>query len=231
MVIKSFLLSPDFQVKPSLRPYTNSGEAVSAFLETFYSKSDIDPQWLEYRSHGYPSALAEASSTSFMQRLSPWLRTLLITDGTVTRSLEAYFWEPVKVEQVSLRLVSGLQSIPWLEATKGCKLLLRQVRLVGEHSMTVYTTAFSVVRLDAFSLEVQQQLQSGGIGIGALISEYGLESYRELLDLGYCASLEFEGVGMASALSTDVVFRHYRISVAGKPAILITEKFPLAVYE
>ena len=37
--------------------------------------------------------------------LPPFLRTLLVTDGTVTKSLEAFYWEPIKVVSITQELV------------------------------------------------------------------------------------------------------------------------------
>ena len=46
-------------------------------------------------------ALSNASSALKMSQLPPFLRVLLTTDGTVTKSLESYFWEPVAVVNIS----------------------------------------------------------------------------------------------------------------------------------
>jgi chorismate-pyruvate lyase len=53
-----------------------------------------------------------------------------------------------------------------------------------------------------------------------LIRDSGLESYREVLDVG----LDRTAGGELA------VFRTYRITIEHRPVILITEYFPLALY-
>ncbi len=165
-----------------------------------------------------------------MAELPPILRTLLITDGTVTRSLEAYFWEPIEIEQVSLESTHSKENIPWLKALAHEELLIRKVKLVGKTSNTVYATAYSVVRLNKIPVNIRDQLKHGGIGIGVLIRQFAVESYREILDIGYCHNLSFTHKEEGKPTHTNVAYRSYRIMVEKEPAILITEKFPKAAY-
>jgi chorismate-pyruvate lyase len=77
-----------------------------------------------------------------------------------------------------------------------------------------------VIRTELIPAHFRRRLIDREIGIGALIRDSGLESYREVMEVG----LE------PDTGTDDAVFRTYRIIIAGEPVILITETFPLALY-
>jgi chorismate-pyruvate lyase len=156
--------------------------------------------------------------------LPPFLRALLVTDGTVTKILEAYFWEPVEVQTVEQDFAVAERPIGWLDVSAGDEVLIRRARLRGTESDTLYADAFSVIRAELIPAVFSQRLIDREIGIGALIRDSGMESYREVLEVGVEPS-----DGGADAAS-DQVFRTYRIIIGRKPVILITESFPLARY-
>ncbi len=155
--------------------------------------------------------------------LPAFLRALLVTDGTVTKMLEAYFWEPVAVDTLAQDLTLAERDIPWLEITGGAPVLVRQAQLRGTDSNQVYAGAFSVIRTERIPAAFRQRLIDREIGIGVLIRDSGLESYREVLEVGAPALDPGDPDG-------DRVFRTYRIIIDRAPVILITETFPLALY-
>lgn len=161
--------------------------------------------------------------------LPPVLRALLMTDGTVTKVLEAYFWEPVLVQAQRLQTVMAEQSLPCMQVNKGDALLTRQVILRGERTQRIYATALSAVRLSALPEPVQAALVAGQIGIGTLIRDSGMESFREILDMGAECQPQAEAAILPSDRLT-AVHRTYRIISEGLPKILITEQFPMAAY-
>jgi chorismate-pyruvate lyase len=144
----------------------------------------------------------------------------LVTDGTVTKILEAYFWEPVSVDTLEQRFQSAEAPVPWIALQAGDRCLIRDARLRGQHSGRAFVEAFSVIRTELIPADFRRRLIAREIGIGALIRDSGLESYREVLDVG----LEREPRGR------DSVFRTYRIVIDRNPVILITECFPLEIY-
>ncbi len=156
-----------------------------------------------------------------LSALPPFLRTLLVTDGTVTKILEAYFWEPVTVDTLAQRFENAEENLSWLALSSGEQCLIREARLRGQDSNRSFAEAFSVIRPAQIPLDFRQRLIDREIGIGVLIRDSGLESYREVLDVG----LDCTADGAAA------VFRTYRIFMARQPVILITESFPLALYE
>lgn len=196
-------------------------------LEAFYARTEaqIDRRYQSEGFIGGGTVRINGGGSVAMEHLPAILRTLLVTDGTVTKLLEAYFWEPVDVATQQLEVVPLARALPWLAATPGEHALLREVQLRGVHSGRCYATAFSVVRLAVFEADLVQALCEGEIGLGVLIRDSGLESYRELLELLALPATEDETPGVALQMQ-----RTYRIIASGTPAILISECFPCELY-
>jgi chorismate-pyruvate lyase len=163
-----------------------------------------------------------------IQALPPFLRALLVTDGTVTKILEAYFWEPVEVQTLQQDFVTAERPINWIEIDAGDRVLIRRALLRGVDSGVKYATAFSVIRTQLIPETFRQRLVDREIGIGVLIRDSGMESYREVLEVGI-EPAEGDGETVASR-GSELVFRTYRITIDGRPVILITESFPLSLY-
>lgn len=165
-----------------------------------------------------------------MQDLPPFLRALLVTDGTVTKILEAYFWEPVEVMTLSQEFTYAESSIARLGLDSGDRVLIRRARLGGMDSGRAYATATSVIRTQLIPEAFRQRLIDRQVGIGVLIRDSGMESYREVLEIGVEPAGKDEGNGPAVPGKADLVFRTYRVIVDGEPVILIRERFPLNLY-
>ena len=197
-------------------------------LDKFYETCAGTQSWRAFRSEGYsdnaqvegPDGAAVAMAT-----LPPLLRTLLVTDGTVTKALEAYFWESVNVKVQHLNVVVAVKAIPWLNSLPGEEILIRQVELVGARSEQCYAKAFSGIKLAAFDPPLRQALVQGDVGIGVLLRESGLETYREIMAVGLEAQADAQGEAELFA------YRTYRILREQKPVILIRESFPWNLYE
>jgi chorismate-pyruvate lyase len=169
-----------------------------------------------------------------IESLPPFLRALLVTDGTVTKMLEAYFWEPVVVDTLRQEFVVTEAEVPWIDVPAGVRVLVRRARLRGGDSGLHYAHAFSVIRTERIPASFRQRLIDREIGIGALIRDSGLESYREVMEVGV------DGAGAdadpatvprdQSGAEPKSLFRTYRIIIDGSPVILISETFPLALY-
>lgn len=161
--------------------------------------------------------------------LPPFLRTLLVTDGTVTKSLEAWFWEPVKVVPLGGERLRLDDPVEGLEAGGGDEILQRKVLLQGETTAVPYACARSLVALKTLSDPLRKGLLEGKIGIGELLREQDVETYREVVALDYLEAREAKTV-FAPLAGSDAVARSYRIRVRGVPAILVTEYFPVEAY-
>ena len=174
-----------------------------------------------FKSRGYvPGGVVTNSKNEMfhMERLPPFLRTLLVADGTVTKSLEAFFWEQVEVDNLGQAPTQLQHDAPALGLHAGATVLERRVRLVGVESKCVYALAHSLIKLEALPAHLREDLEQGRIGIGELLRERGLETYREILDVGQ------------SDATGEQIYRTYRIVIHHQAAIMITETFPCSVY-
>lgn len=167
--------------------------------------------------------------------LPPFLRTLLVMDGTVTKALESWFWEPVKV----IPLVNDQEDLGKLgnedkQDNQIFHVLKREVLLQGEKSSTNFACARSNVSLNNLPEDISSALVSGKIGIGELLREKGLETYRELFDINYWLGLPQEDSLLQKMMpegnSSPIVSRSYKIWLNKKPAITVTEFFPVQEY-
>lgn len=149
--------------------------------------------------------------------LPPFLRVLLVTDGTVTKSLEAFFWEPIAVETVQQSTQILAVPVPSIGCVVGDEVMLRRVRLCGVLSRTVFVEAESYIRCECLPENFQQALRRQNMGVGELVREHGLETYREILSVSYDES-------------AAQVVRTYRIVMSHQPFIQITERFPVSAF-
>ncbi|MGB5735954.1 MAG: chorismate pyruvate-lyase family protein, partial [Thiohalocapsa sp.] len=101
--------------------------------------------------------------------LPAFLRALLVTDGTVTKMLEAYFWEPVVVDTLRQEFITAEAEIPWIDIAARDRIMVRRARLRGADSGKHYAHAFSVIRTELIPPHFRQRLIDREIGIGALI--------------------------------------------------------------
>ncbi len=160
-----------------------------------------------------------------LRALKPFQRALLVIDGTVTKFIEAYKMEPIEV----VRIAQQRQLLPtdhlWLEAPGGTEVVARQVMLRGEYSQRIYAYAVSLIVPERLKAGLTEELDLDGEGVGRILLNSRMEQFREILWYGK------ERLGdLPEAIShlrgLEFVSRTYRIIVEGRPAILISEKFP-----
>ena len=169
-----------------------------------------------FQSSGYLNRLATAEVAIDFQALPPFLRVLLTTDGTVTKSLEAFFWEPVEVQCLAQSEMNCPESVRLTQAGTSEQVVQRRVQLVGGHSKKVFATAASYIRHSLLAEDFVKKLSEGGLGVGELLRDLGLETYREILSLGS---------------TQDTLWRVYLIMMKQQPFIQVREEFPLKLYE
>lgn len=230
-------------------------------VERYYGRSEGNSGPNPFRCEGFVrggTIARDGCEPVSIDTLPPFLRALLVTDGTVTKMLEAYFWEPVVVDTLRQEFVTAEAEIPWIDVATDDRIMVRRARLRGADSGKHYAHAFSVIRTELIPPLFRQRLIDREIGIGALIRDSGLESYREVLEVGLEANREAnQEVGaslnanergttnqdpradgslaanqpqVGGDLASGGVFRTYRIIIAGAPVILISETFPLTLY-
>ncbi|MEP1552624.1 MAG: chorismate pyruvate-lyase family protein [Paraglaciecola sp.] len=165
-----------------------------------------------------------------MEALPPFLRTLLVTDGTVTKSLEAFFWENIKVEKRWQEECILTMDLPFIQAKVDDLTLKREVILRGVSTNDIYAYATSYLRTELLDENIKTQMVEGKIGIGELLREIGLETYREIVDFGrevFQAYNRLDG----EPEYVETIYRTYIIHIGGKPAMQITERFPIRLFQ
>ncbi len=185
-----------------------------------------------FRSNGYtPDEIITTTSGEHcdLSKLPPFLRTLLVMDGTVTKALEAWFWEPVKVVPLHIESTTLNEAVTGLESQTGDRALQREVSLQGGTSNRIFACARSTVLLKRLPKEIGEALESGKIGIGGLFREQGLETYREIIDIDYSSAPNSDDE-LLIHLKGEIISRSYQIWVNQNPAIIVTEFFPLEVF-
>jgi len=223
-------------------------------VERYYRRAEGDSGPNPFRCEGFVrdgTIASDGCEPVAIDTLPPFLRALLVTDGTVTKMLEAYFWEPVVVDTLRQEFITAEAEIPWIDIDASDRIMVRRARLRGADSGKHYAHAFSVIRTDLIPPVFRQRLIDREIGIGALIRDSGLESYREVMEVGVevGSDLDFDGratggpdpiavksrrangLREGSDAASGGVFRTYRIIIAGTPVILISETFPLQLYQ
>lgn len=174
-----------------------------------------------FTSTGYLDAQDE--TTDFpLETLPPFLRVLLTTDGTVTKSLEAFFWEPVEVKNCGQSYCTLDVDAPVINRKAGDKVMRRTVQLLGKKTSRCFATAISLIATEILPAPLRQQLEKGEVGVGELLRECGLETYREIVAIGRGSHTD-SGVH-------DSVWRSYRIVMEHQAFIQITEFFPISLY-
>lgn len=158
--------------------------------------------------------------------LPAFLRTLLVTDGTVTKSIEAFYWEPIEVISVTQDMETVPKRKTVFDSSIHQQFLHREVQLKGKVSGTVYATADSYICIGNLPEHIASRLIANEIGIGELLRDEGLESYREIFDFGIDQKILEAGKS-----SSEVAYRKYVININGANAIEITEYFPIACYQ
>lgn len=177
-----------------------------------------------------PESETAPPDTLEMATLPPFLRVLLVTDGTVTKSIEAHFWEPVEVDVLEHAWVTTDRARPAIGVHIGDLVLRRCVILRGRITRSVYAFAESIISKERVPADMSSQLIQGAKGIGELLREAKTETYRELVAMRRVRAGEL-AVHLGVDRSAAVVAREYTIRFKGQTAMVIEEMFPVARFE
>ena len=158
--------------------------------------------------------------------ISPFQRGLLVMLGLVTQFIEAYKLEPVLVQTLSQETLSLQQADPWLDVTAGSDVLSRRVLLVGKRSATPYLFGEALIATDRLDDRVRQDLDVPGSALGRILIQRKVETSGELLWFGTEESSAMPE-GMRHLAGCPLISRTYRFLSAGKPIMLITERFSI----
>lgn len=160
------------------------------------------------------------------QRLTVSQRCLLATDGSLTVLLAALTDQRIRAvvvsQEVFVEETAGHH--PVLELEPGCEFLRRKVVLRTEETHENLIYAESDICLHRMSEPIRQQLLGGKDPIGLIFRQHRIELFRELVDWGESAASE----GFAQYFSDQkMLVRQYKIVAERKPAMVVTEHFPV----
>ena len=163
-------------------------------------------------------------------RLTPFQRGLLVTDGMVTRFIEAYTLSPVEVVPLQQTQQTLSTEHIWLNLSAGEQTISRQVTLQShaphKSPAIIHCYADSLIVPQRLPQSLLDRLDSDKRGLGGLLLRSGLETRRELL---WCGIETLTDLPSAVAHLEGEIFisRAYRVFANQEPLMLINEKFPL----
>jgi len=159
-----------------------------------------------------------------LRTLTPFQRALMVTDGTVTKLIEAYTMEQIEIVRLGQEISFLTVNNEWLEAEEGSKVLMRQVLLRGKSNYTCYAYAPSLIILDRLPQFIKEGLELEGGGIGRILYGNRWETHRDLLWWGK-ETIKNVPEAIRDMAGMEALSRTYRIIAGGKPIMLINEKF------
>lgn len=159
-----------------------------------------------------------------LAEIEPFLRGLLFTDGTVTRTLEVRALSPVSVEVADQTdtTVSG-STAEHLEVPSHTEAVRRRVLIGAGESKSPAIWAESHILPSRLPAQFLRVLGSAPDGIGESLQRVELESWRELLWFGVDSQPAWSEGGLRTP--RPVITRVYRVISGGLPALLISESF------
>ena len=165
-----------------------------------------------------------------LARLTAFQRGLLVTDGTVTRFIEAYTLMPVEVALLQQTKQTLSTEHTWLQLPAGAEVISRQA-VLQTHSQEkslpiIHTYADSLIVPQRLPESILNGLESDKRGLGGLLWCSGLETRRELLWWGMETLTDLPRA-IEHLEGETFISRAYRVFADGVPLMLINEKFPL----
>ena len=164
-----------------------------------------------------------------LARLTAFQRGLLVTDGTVTRFIEAYTLTPVEVVLLQQTQQTLSTEHAWLQLPAGEEIISRQVVLQthsqDKSSPIIHTYATSLIVPQRLPKSLLDGLTTDKHGLGGLLRRSGLETRHELLWCGI-ETLTDLPLTVAHLEGETFISRAYRVFADQEPLMLINEKFP-----
>jgi chorismate-pyruvate lyase len=172
------------------------------------------------------AAMPEQLSKLNFRALTPFQRALMVSDGTVTKFIEAYTLDPVEIIRLSQKHYPLEENHPWLEAEKNTDVMLREVAIRGIYSHNLYVYGVSYIAPERLPPDIRDRLEVQGEGIGRILNDHRVETRREVLWFGREKVSDLPQK-ISSACNGEFISRTYRIIMDGKPIVMINERFPI----
>ncbi|MCP4108045.1 MAG: DUF98 domain-containing protein [Desulfobacteraceae bacterium] len=163
-------------------------------------------------------------------KLGRFQKIIMITDGTLTKILEAYLNEELNVVKLAENTVPSARIILPLKINAGRNIIERKILLQGKTSRKNWLYAESFIVPDRLDDKFKEKLLVTGEPIGKLWLEYRMEIFKEIIssaretagDLSEYFEIEAEDM---------LLCRTYRVFSGRKPIMMITEKFPECYFQ
>ena len=175
----------------------------------------------------FPPGFSEtpARHTVNLLEVPPFLRMILVADGTVTKLLEAFFLTPIQIRIIA----QDVTDADPFETGASEQVLSRAVVLDNAALGQTYGYATSFTVLRSLGPELREALLTGRIGIGALLRQQRMETFREHVSIRTREAGDSAGPLQISS-GAPVVERTYRIFTNRKPLVQICEVFPIEIF-
>jgi beta-ribofuranosylaminobenzene 5'-phosphate synthase len=154
--------------------------------------------------------------------VTPFLRALLLTDGSITTLLEAFTNLEIKVAGLKQKTVpAGDELAVELNINPGEELNEREVILLAGNAPVVYAKSYAVIpRLDG---EARNDILKTDIPIGKILRRHKLETHREIREIGLKQDDKIAGI--LNLNKDKILFRSYVIIQKNVPLMKIEEYF------
>lgn len=161
----------------------------------------------------------DAKSLGLLQRI------FLVSDGTLTDTLEAAFLEPVGIVKLSEVIEPARERIEPLDLEPGARVMHRRVLLFGENTKRNYVYAESHLAVDRLPPAFHQELLASDKPMGRLWWEHRLETWKDLLSVSKIPMGDLAR-HFPDDPPGDLLLRTYRMLSGGRPLMLLSEYFP-----
>lgn len=165
-----------------------------------------------------------------IQSFSRDIQILLATNGTLTRILSVVIDEEVEVEVFEQTVNDRLPGFsPSGEPIDG-RLLQRKVLLRGKLSGKPFVAAESSIAIDLLPPPLVANLKQTNRPIGEIIATSCLELFKEAPEVWMGDPPHWSLPAVNHTLRQKTIGRRYRMIIAGRPAIVVSEYFPLDLF-
>jgi chorismate-pyruvate lyase len=159
--------------------------------------------------------------------LSPVHKILLITDGSVTRILEALKGEKIRIETQKQEIINADEDISeLLNVRVGEEVNHRIVNLV--YSGGVLANATSYTPISRLEERFKEKILRADIPIGKILSGFKMEFRRELKELGVISADKNLAKLFEVKENSPILKRNYNIIYKKEILLNITELFDLS---
>ena len=157
---------------------------------------------------------------------SAMMNVIIHQDGSVTKLLETLFDEAIEVECLG-QDYTEVNRQDWNDIDDNEKILLRTIFLKGKETANRYVYATSLIRTNYLEDKIVHDILDGEKGIGELIQEYKLETFRELIN---SKSISNNIIRSVFPTEDNITSRVYKLYMKGIPLMLINEYYPHDLY-